>query len=105
MGLGIVVEFLRARRPSLWYLFSYVFPFFVLGRISSFFFLTLGRGRGRGGGNLLTTHTTMFSSSTVLPHAELLYPLWCLAVWKSWSSAWPSSFEGSSGFTEDLSWK
>lgn len=42
MGLGIVVEFLRARRPSLWYLFSYVFPFFVLGRISSFFFFNFG---------------------------------------------------------------
>ena len=30
MGLGVVVGFLRARRPSLWYLFSIVFLSFFL---------------------------------------------------------------------------
>lgn len=49
--------------------------------------------------------TIIFSSSVVRPHAELRCPLCDFVALKSWRRAAPSSFEGSSGFTELLVWK
>lgn len=69
-------------------------------------YVSVGHARRRGRpGDQPIAQTIMFSSSAVRPHAELRCPLCDFVALKSRRRAAPSSFEGSSGFTELLAWK